>query len=112
MRGVFFLASYIIAGDLLFGTSAEDFAVAPSKTQCTIQEMSAIKGNDLLVWHKENDPSCTPTSTGASTSPVSIDPAKERDALRRFDLVVLPQLAILVIIGWLDRANIGESEAN
>lgn len=74
--------------------------------------MSTDKNNDLLV-EQEQDPHlpCTPTSTGAGTWLASIDPAKERDALRRFDWVILPQLAILVIIGWLDRANIGSSEA-
>lgn len=53
---------------------------------------------------------CIPTSTSVGVSPASIDPAKERDALLRFDYIVLPQLAILVIIGWLDRANIGMSK--
>lgn len=73
--------------------------------------MSIDKTNELDIEAKQEPyTTCTPTSTGVGVSPASIDPAKERDALRRFDYIVLPQLAILVIIGWLDRANIGMSE--
>lgn len=55
--------------------------------------------------------SCTQTSAGAGSSAVLIDPEKEKSALRRFDLIVLPQLFIITVIGWLDRANIGTYRA-
>lgn len=38
---------------------------------------------------------------------VEIDPELEKQALRRFDIFLLPQIAILIIISYLDRSNIG-----
>lgn len=73
--------------------------------------VDALNETELPINGKQDSVSlCTPTSTGVGTSPASIDPAKEKGALRRFDLIVLPQLGVLTVIGWLDRANIGESE--
>lgn len=41
-------------------------------------------------------------------SPVYLDPELEQQTLRKFDMILLPQLAMLVIIAYLDRTNIGE----
>lgn len=38
-----------------------------------------------------------------------IDPELERAALRKFDVYVLPQMMLLVLVAYLDRSNIGTS---
>ena len=38
---------------------------------------------------------------------MQLDPQLEKTTLRRFDLFLLPQIAIIIIIGYLDRSNIG-----
>lgn len=38
---------------------------------------------------------------------IQLDPALEKQTLRRFDLFLLPQIAILIVIGYLDRTNVG-----
>jgi hypothetical protein len=43
-----------------------------------------------------------------SVSNIHIDLELEKQTLRKFDIFLLPQLAILVIIAYLDRSNIGE----
>lgn len=42
-----------------------------------------------------------------TTSDIQLDPALEKQTLRKFDLFLLPQIAILIIIGYLDRTNVG-----
>jgi hypothetical protein len=36
-----------------------------------------------------------------------IEPSAERQALSRFDWVIMPQMSILVLFAYLDRTNIG-----
>ena len=43
---------------------------------------------------------------GAVTE-MQLDPEMERKTLRKFDMCLLPQIAVLIIIGYLDRTNIG-----
>ena len=43
------------------------------------------------------------------THEIYIDPALEERVMRKFDKFVLPQFAILVLIAYLDRSNIGET---
>lgn len=38
-----------------------------------------------------------------------IDPELERRTSRKFDIFLLPQIAILIICAYLDRTNIGKS---
>lgn len=38
---------------------------------------------------------------------IFVDPVIERRALSKFDKLLLPQIAILVLIAYLDRSNIG-----
>lgn len=40
---------------------------------------------------------------------VAIDPDLERRCWRKFDMLVMPQLFLLILLGYLDRSNIGES---
>ncbi|KAK5055421.1 hypothetical protein LTR84_013171 [Exophiala bonariae] len=40
---------------------------------------------------------------------IELDPVLERKTLRKFDLFLLPQIAILIIIGYLDRTNVGNA---
>lgn len=37
-----------------------------------------------------------------------IDPELERRTSRKFDLFLLPQIAILIVFAYLDRTNIGK----
>ncbi|CAM1508102.1 Fc.00g049500.m01.CDS01 [Cosmosporella sp. VM-42] len=45
-----------------------------------------------------------------SVSPPVVDPELEKQALRKFDLFLLPQLALLTILAYLDRTNIGNAK--
>lgn len=38
---------------------------------------------------------------------IEIDPVVERRVMRKFDMFVVPQMIILVILAYLDRSNIG-----
>lgn len=51
------------------------------------------------------EPSC---SSGEGASDIFIDPVLEQRAMRKFDCWMLPQLAIVTLISYLDRSNIGE----
>jgi hypothetical protein len=42
------------------------------------------------------------------TSDIYVDPVIEKRALSKFDKFMLPQIAILVLIAYLDRSNIGK----
>lgn len=39
---------------------------------------------------------------------VEVDPVLERRVIRKFDLLVMPQMVLLVILAYLDRSNIGK----
>lgn len=38
-----------------------------------------------------------------------VDPELERHALRKFDKYLLPPLALILLLAYLDRSNLGES---
>lgn len=38
---------------------------------------------------------------------ISIDPAIQARALRKFDYLVIPQIMVISIIGYIDRSNLG-----
>lgn len=38
---------------------------------------------------------------------IHIDPAIQARALRKFDYLVIPQIMIISIIGYIDRSNLG-----
>lgn len=40
-------------------------------------------------------------------SEIYVDPELEKRTLRKFDIYVLPQFMLLVLIAYLDRSNIG-----
>lgn len=46
--------------------------------------------------------------TDVSSETLTIDPEMERRCWRKFDFLVMPQLAILILLGYLDRSNIGK----
>lgn len=43
-----------------------------------------------------------------SSDTVTIDPEVERRCMRKFDLFVMPQILILLLLGYLDRSNVGK----
>ena len=45
---------------------------------------------------------------GIAAHHVEIDPALERRVVRKFDLLVMPQMVLLIILAYLDRSNIGK----
>lgn len=63
----------------------------------------SIKDNESLGVNPDgqHDPS--------GQNDIYIDPIIQRRALRRFDFVVLPQIMILSILGYLDRSNLGNA---
>lgn len=38
---------------------------------------------------------------------IHIDPEMERKVMRKFDMLVLPQFVIIMLLAYLDRTNIG-----
>jgi hypothetical protein len=63
---------------------------------------------DMAVHVDETDLKNTYSVIQGSISTIHIDPELEKQTLRKFDKFLLPQLAILVIVAYLDRSNIGE----
>lgn len=57
---------------------------------------------------EENGLQVMDSVAGGTVSPPILDPELEKQALRRFDLFLLPQLALLTILAYLDRTNIGK----
>lgn len=43
---------------------------------------------------------------------IQLDPEMEKSVLRRFDKFLLPQIALIIIIGYLDRSNIGRHSSH
>lgn len=54
---------------------------------------------------REGSGSPSPT---AGADDIYIDPQLERSTVAKFDKYVLPQMALLIILAYLDRSNIGE----
>ena len=63
--------------------------------------------SDSTVANENSLRAITSVATGMVSPPV-VDPELEKQALRRFDMFLLPQLAILTILAYLDRTNIGK----
>ncbi|KPI39076.1 putative transporter [Cyphellophora attinorum] len=40
---------------------------------------------------------------------IYIDPIKERKIMNKFDMLVMPQFVIIILLGYLDRSNIGNA---
>lgn len=49
-----------------------------------------------------------PSYTPGTVSPIIANSRLEDSALRRFDIFLLPQLALVTIVAYLDRTNLGE----
>lgn len=48
-----------------------------------------------------------PSVASGTFFPVAVDLELEKQALKKFDMFLLPQLALLTILAYLDRTNIG-----
>jgi hypothetical protein len=46
-------------------------------------------------------------NSDANAAHLEIDPVLERRVMRKFDMFVIPQMMLLVILAYLDRSNIG-----
>ncbi|KAF4991688.1 hypothetical protein FGRMN_7661 [Fusarium graminum] len=51
-----------------------------------------------------------PSIAPGTLSPVVVDSEMEKQALKRFDMFLLPQLALLTVLAYLDRTNIGNAK--
>lgn len=47
---------------------------------------------------------------GVGVAEVFVDPVIEKKAIKKFDTLLLPQMALIMLIAYLDRANIGMCE--
>lgn len=56
--------------------------------------------------HEEKEPERAADKLDGDSEPY-VDPVLERQALRKFDCYVLPQILIMVLLAYLDRSNIG-----
>lgn len=64
--------------------------------------------SSAAVSTEENHLDTSASVNNGTVSPPIVDPELEKQALKRFDLFLLPQLALLTILAYLDRTNIGE----
>ncbi|PGH09889.1 hypothetical protein AJ80_07599 [Polytolypa hystricis UAMH7299] len=55
------------------------------------------------------DSSKSASPSGDAVAEIYVDPIIERRALRKFDIWVVPQMMLLVILAYLDRSNIGNA---
>ncbi|KAB5554329.1 high-affinity nicotinic acid transporter [Coniochaeta sp. 2T2.1] len=65
--------------------------------------------SDSTVANENALHAMTSVATGAISAPV-VDPQLEKQAMRRFDMFLLPQLAIIIFLAYLDRTNIGNAK--
>ncbi|PGH09208.1 hypothetical protein AJ79_05737 [Helicocarpus griseus UAMH5409] len=63
------------------------------------------KKDDIDVSENAKD---TGSSDGGATE-IYIDPVLEQKVMRKFDIFVIPQMVLLVILAYLDRSNIGNA---
>lgn len=70
--------------------------LVPSVTMAISEKDLELKipGNDDEVGHNEGEIT-------------ELDPVQERRVLSKFDMFVMPYMALLVLFGYLDRTNIG-----
>lgn len=53
-------------------------------------------------------PSCeTAVELSEGSSDIYVDPDSERSTISKFDKFMIPQMALLVLLAYLDRSNIG-----
>lgn len=65
--------------------------------------------SDPAISTEENHLDVRASVADGTLSPPIVDPELEKQALKRFDMFLLPQLALLTILAYLDRTNIGEN---
>lgn len=73
---------------------------SPEETQKQAK-MDIEQPKEMTDLHKQAS-----VSPGISQN-MQLDPQLEKTTLRRFDIFLLPQIAIIIVIGYLDRSNIG-----
>lgn len=56
-----------------------------------------------------DDKSSTSVAAAATSTAIYIDPAKEKAALRKFDIYLLPSAFILILLNYIDRSNLGNA---
>lgn len=86
-------------------------------TEPKVQDMDLYSAEETHKQAKmdiEQPKEMTDIHKQASVSPgisqdMRLDPELEKTTLRRFDMFLLPQIAIIIVIGYLDRSNIGKS---
>lgn len=59
-------------------------------------------GSDFIPSHNTDSPHST-----VGESSILIDPVLEKRAISKFDKYMMPQMALLMLIAYLDRTNIG-----
>ena len=65
---------------------------------------SSQNDKDIVLTEVEN-----PKFDHGRTLDVPANPY-EKSALRKFDLILLPQIALLILVAFLDRTNIGNAK--
>lgn len=70
-----------------------------------------VRYNNVSDPHKMKDGNLLetmPSYAPGSLSQINVDPELEKRSLRKFDIFLLPQLALVTIVAYLDRTNLGE----
>lgn len=62
---------------------------------------------DSVTETKHPDNAVTTSSINEGNDEIYIDPVLERRTMAKYDRFLLPQMAILIILAYLDRSNIG-----
>lgn len=74
-----------------------------------IEEKSELgdSSTTMALGTENNVLAAEPSIASGNFSALAVDPAVEKQALKKFDLYLLPQLSILTVLAYLDRTNIG-----
>ena len=87
---------------LAWTTDRERLPEMSSLEEQKLPKMEIHSSTELEDVHK------LASATQSSFQDIQLDPTMEKKTLRRFDMFLLPQIAILIVIGYLDRSNIGK----
>ncbi|KAL3419475.1 nicotinic acid plasma membrane transporter [Phlyctema vagabunda] len=80
-------------------------ALTVKNTDEKILNTSATSANSVPTSDNENEAA----ASAVARSEIYIDPEAESRTLRKFDMIVLPQAFIFILLNYLDRSNIGNA---
>lgn len=69
--------------------------------------MSTEKETKMSVDQHQMSEDKNDSLESGSLETIQLDPILLKQTMRRFDMFLLPQIALIIIVAYLDRSNIG-----